>query len=71
MLTKRVMSEVLPTLCSPRNTSLNFLSGEEATYSPPAGDGGAADMRGKDRGGRGGEREMKVDGDFKSALADQ
>lgn len=34
-LTKRVMREVLPTLCSPRKTSLNFLSGDEATYSPP------------------------------------
>lgn len=31
---------VLPTLCSPRNTSLNFLSGDDAAaYSPPAGEG--------------------------------
>lgn len=36
-LTKRVMRLVLPTLCSPRKTSLNFLSGDEAGNSlPPA-----------------------------------
>lgn len=67
-LTKRVMREVLPTLCSPRKTSLNFLSGDEATYSPPGvgvaaediarwrrvGDGGAGRSIGRRAGVRGG-----------------
>lgn len=38
-LTNRVIRDVLPTLCSPRKTSLNFLSGDEAVNSPDAGVG--------------------------------
>lgn len=37
VLTNRVIRLVLPTLCSPKKTSLNFLSGDEAGNSlPPA-----------------------------------
>lgn len=36
-LTKRVINDVLPTLCSPRKTSLNFLSGEDAARPDAAG----------------------------------
>lgn len=60
-LTKRVISDVLPTLCSPRNTSLNFLSGEDAESSPDAA-GAWADI--VDAGRRGGvTRPALVRGD--------